>query len=613
MGRARVSLQSAQESLEWPEIFVRSSEGMDKPQPAQIYEFGDFRIDRARRLLLGGDGLSRSLSPKAFDTLLYLVEHSEVVLDKESLMKAIWPDTVVEENNLNQNISILRRVLGGNRHENHYILTVPGHGYRFIATVRKRLPETAAVSVKTIRSLAVLPFQPLVLQDRDFSLEMGMADTLIARLSGIREIIVRPISAVRGFADPGQDALSAGRELGVESVLEGSLQHRDNKIRVTVRLLSVSNGAALWAGTFDEELTDIFALQDAISERVVRALALELSSEDKTRLIKHHTENPGAYQLYLKGRYYWWKNSPEEFSKSRDYFHRAVDTDPSYALGYCGLNSYYGYGAAWGMLRPDAAWPKAESAIRKALELDDTLAEGHLGLAALKMVYYLDWREAEVHVKRSIALKPQFDEAHYLYSFYLVVMRRWDEAIAEGKRALSCDPFSVRISQHLGRTFYNARRYDDAVRQYEQTLELSPRDASVHESLGDVYEKQGRGYEAIEEWELAASLDGDSDLAAILGSAHTERNFSRGVRDVAAKALERLSARTKKGEYVPAIYFARAYLRAGDTKQALSSLKLSSEERNAYSLTINTDPLYDSIRLDRYFVKLLRRMKLKPI
>ncbi len=290
---------------------------MHKPQQAQIYEFGDFRIDTARRLLLAGDGLARSLAPKAFDTLLYMVEHSDALLHKEALMKAIWPDTVVEENNLNQNISILRRVLGGSRQEHRYIVTVPGHGYRFVAAVRTHSTSVTTVSVGTIKSLAVLPFQPLVEGDRDPSLELGMADTLIARLSSIGDMIVRPISSVRRYADLAQNALSAGRELEVESILEGSVQRQGNKIRVTVRLLNVSNGASLWAGTFDEEFTDIFALQDAISERVARALALKLSSEDKTRLVKHDTESTEAYQLYLKGRYYWWKNSPEEFAKSR--------------------------------------------------------------------------------------------------------------------------------------------------------------------------------------------------------------------------------------------------------------------------------------------------------
>jgi len=357
-------------------------------------------------------------------------------------------------------------------------------------------------------------------------------------------------------------------------------------------------------------LTDIFALQDAISERVARALALELSNEDKTRLVKHHTESTEAYQLYLKGRYYWWKDSPEEFAKSHDYFHQAVDADPSYALGYCGLNSYYGYGAAWGMLPADEAWPKAERAITKALELDDTLAEAHLVLAALKIVYYLDWLGAENHAKRAIELNPQFSEVHYMYSFYLVVMRRWDEAIAEAKRALVCDPFSVRINQHLGNTFYNARRYDEAIRQYQQTLELDARNASAHESLGEVYERHGRSQEAIEEWAKAADSNQDPELAAILRATDAKRSFASGVRAIAAKSLERLAGGTR-GKYVPAINSARAYLRMGEEEQALQWLKTACEERNVHSLTIGSDPLYDPLRTDRRFVKLLQRMKLR--
>ena len=229
-----------------------------------------------------------------------------------------------------------------------------------------------------------------------------MADTLIARLSGIRDIIVRPMSSVRRYADLKMDVLAAGRELGVDCVLEGSLQRQANRVRVTVRLLKVSNGASLWAGIFDEEMTDIFALQDVISERVAQALSLELSNEEKGRLFKHYTTSTRAYQLYLKGRYYWWKNTTQEYKKSRDYFHRAVEEDPCYALGYCGLNSFYGFGAAWGILPPEDGWPKAEWAVTKALELDDQLAEAHLDLSALKMVYHLDWAGTEREAKRAI-------------------------------------------------------------------------------------------------------------------------------------------------------------------------------------------------------------------
>jgi len=582
---------------------------MEGPQ-TYIYEFDDFRVDPGRRLLLGRDGRPLPLTPKAFDTLIYLVQHTDVVLGKETLMRAIWADTAVEENNLNQCISALRRVLGEKRAEHRYIVTVPGRGYRFVAPVNKRKPPVVASSAEPIPSIAVLPFQPLARKNRDESLEMGMADTLIARLSGIRDIVVRPMSSVRKYADLKLDVLAAGRELGVESVLEGSLQCRGNKIRVTVRLLNVSNGASLWAGTFDEEMTDIFALQDAISEQVAQALSLELSKEDKTRLVKHYTQSTRAYQYYLKGRYYWWKNSPEEYKKSRDYFHRAVEEDPFYALGYCGLNSFYGYGAAWGILPPDEGWPKAEWAVTKALELDDQLAEAHLDLAALKMVYYLDWVGTEREAKRAIELSPGFDEIHYMYSFFLVVMRRFHEAVAEGKQALVCNPFSLRISQHLGYALYCARSYDEAIQQYRKALELDRNDASVREALGDTHERNGEYREAVEQWTKAMLLANDAELVATLGAANTRGALDKAVRAVAAKRLDRLQRNRERGDYVPAIRFAREHLRAGHQEEALKWLTLACEERNVYSLMIASDPFYDPLRANPRFAKLLRRMRL---
>jgi TolB-like protein/Tfp pilus assembly protein PilF len=583
---------------------------MERPE-TYIYEFDDFRVDPGRRLLLGRDGRLLPLTPKAFDTLIYLVQHTDVVLDKETLMRAIWATTAVEENNLNQCISALRRVLGEKRDEHRYIVTVPGRGYRFVAPVNKRKPPVIASSAEPIPSIAVLPFQPLARNNRDESLEMGMADTLITRLSGIRDIVVRPMSSVRKYSELKQDVLAAGRELGVESVLEGSLQRRGKRVRVTVRLLNVSNGGSLWAGTFDEEMTDIFALQDAISEQVAQALSLELSKEDKTRLVKHYTQSTRAYQLYLKGRYYWWKNSPEEYKKSRDYFHRAVEEDPSYALGYCGLNSFYGYGAAWGIVPPDEGWPKAEWAVTRALELDDQLAEAHLDLAALKMVYYLDWVGTEREAKRAIELSPRFDEIHYAYSFFLVVMRRFREAIAEGERALACNPFSLRISQHLGFALYCARSYDKAIQQYLKAVELDPNDASVREALGDTYERNGEFRKGVEQRTKAMLLANDTELAATLEAANSKEAVDRAVRSVAAKRLDRLHLKRQRGDYVPAIRFAREHLRAGHQDEALSWLRLACEERNVYSLMIASDPFYDPVRADQRFAKLLRRMKLE--
>lgn len=574
------------------------------------FEFGDFYLDTIKRLLSRRDGKPVPLKPKVFDTLLYLLEQREEVLTKERLMKAIWPDTVVEENNLSQNISVLRKVLGETRGEHRYIVTVPGRGYRFVAGVRTKTAPAKQLSASPIRTIAVLPFKPLVAENREASLEMGMADTLIARLSGVNEMIVRPISSVRKYADLDQDPLLAGRELEVESVLEGSLQRWGDKIRVTVRLVRVSNGMSLWADTFDEKFNDIFDLQDTISAKIVSALALHISSEEQGRLTKRHTHSTEAYQCYLKGRYYWWKTGMEEFHKSRDYFLRAVDADPSYALGYCGLSGYYGYGSAWGMVPADEGWPEAEALILKALQLDDSLSEAHTGFAGIKMVFYRDWAGAEREARCAIELNPNFDETHYLYSFLLLVMGRFDEAITESRRALEIDPYSFRINTNLGTTFYFARRYHQAIEQYQHTLELDPDNASVHESLGDAYEQQGMFAEAAAEWHRAITLDGDDELAEVLLRTNAKNGFTAALQAVLQIRLERLGERTAAGEYVPAIFFARAYARLDAREKALQWLYKACEERNVFALLIKNDPIYDRLRSDPLLVDLMRRMGL---
>lgn len=571
----------------------------------RVYEFSGHRLEPAERLLLR-DGKPVALTPKVFDTLVFLVENAGRLITKDEFMKQVWAEAFVEEATLAQSISQLRKALV----HSDLIETLPKKGYRFSGEIRRIESVAVASSSEPMPSIAVLPFQPMARKKRDESLEIGMADTLIARLSSIRDIVVRPISAVRKYADYKLDVLAAGRELEVESVLEGSLQRQGNRIRVTVRLLNVSNGASLWTGIFDEEMNDIFVLQDVISERVAQALSLELSKEDKKRLVKHDTQSARAYQLYLKGRYYWWKNSPDEYRKSRDYFHRAIEEDPSYALGYCGLNSFYGYGAAWGMVSPLEGWPKAEWAVSKALELDDQLAEAHLDLAALKMVYYLDWVGAEKEAKRAIELSPGFDEIHYAYSFFLVVMRRFPEAISEARQALVCNPFSLRISQHLGYVYYCERSYDEAIQQYREALELDSADVSVHEALGDVLERKGQYQEAVEAWKMASRLANDTELLAILERVNTKKEMGRASHDVASKRLDRLCAKRDSGEYVPAVRFARENLRADRPEEALKWLTLAGEERNVYSLLIASDPFYDPLRSDTRFAKLLRRLKL---
>ena len=365
---------------------------MDEPKP-HIFEFGDFSVDASKRLLLRG-GEPVQLTPKVFDTLLYLIEHRGAVLSKNELMAAIWPDTVVEENNLGQNISKLRGVLGESRDENRYIVTVPGRGYSFVADVKRgagdtsmRGPESqnapqadigeasgAVVGVPSqpvrrrgkwksrfqiallaggvavglglagvylwrvrtqpaagqpVRTIAVLPFKPLVAGNRDEVLELGMADTLISRLSGIRDLSVRPLSMVRRYGGSEQGPFAAGRELRVEAVLDGHILRLGERVRVSARLVSVGDEKQLWAGQFDEKFTDIFAVQDSISERVAGELALRLTGQERERLAKRYTADAGAYELYLKGRFFISLAQPK---RAIELFEQAVGRDPNFAL-----------------------------------------------------------------------------------------------------------------------------------------------------------------------------------------------------------------------------------------------------------------------------------------
>jgi DNA-binding winged helix-turn-helix (wHTH) protein/TolB-like protein len=358
---------------------------MNEP-PTNIYEFGEFRLCAAKRLLARRDGETVPLKPKVFETLLYLVQNSGKVLEKDELLSAVWTDTIVEENNLSQNISILRRVFGEKSGEHRFIVTVPGHGYKFVADVilsepqalahgsnpaelqisddklqienksednlqnknqseiaknqirnpqsaipnRKRLVVIIIAAVAglsflgfyswrgnwsdvPIKTIAVLPFKPLLAENRNEALELGMADTLINKISSSDEIIVRPLGSVRRFNNLEQDVLQAGRELGVDSVLEGTIQTSGDRIRIAARIVRTGDGKQLWTETFDEKFTDIFAVQDSISNKVLSALALKLSRDAQKRLTKHNTENVEAYQLYMKRTF---SRFPSDFAGS---------------------------------------------------------------------------------------------------------------------------------------------------------------------------------------------------------------------------------------------------------------------------------------------------------
>ena len=322
----------------------------------RVYEFGPFRLDTVNRLLTR-EGTDLALRRKVFDTLLVLIERSGQVVEKDEMMSLLWPDSFVEESNLLVNISALRKILAESGGQ-EYIETIPGRGYRFTSPVQERERDVARGNAgqesstgerlrvvagaaesdspleQRSKSIAVLPFKPLNPADGDEYLGLGMADTLITRLSGINRIVVRPTSAIIKYAEAGEDTVAAGREQRVEAVLEGSIYRSGDRIRVTARLINVSDGASLWGYQCAEDWTDIFKVEDSISEKIAASLLERLSHDEQMRLTKRYTSNSEAYHLYLKGRYYWNKITGEGLKRAIEYFNRAVEEDPGYALAY---------------------------------------------------------------------------------------------------------------------------------------------------------------------------------------------------------------------------------------------------------------------------------------
>jgi serine/threonine-protein kinase len=457
-----------------------------------------------------------------------------------------------------------------------------------------------------IKTIAVLPFKPLISENRNESLEMGMADTLIARLSNFREINVRPISAVRKYAGIEQDAVAAGREQKVDAVLDGQIQKSDEKIRVTVRLVKVADAVTIWTHQFDEKMTDIFTVQDSISERVAGLLALNLTGDEKERFTKRATENAEAYQFYLLGRYHLNRLTDDGFAKGRDYFQQAIDKDPNYAAAYAGLADAYNRLSGFNAISPKDGFPKAAAASLKALEIDNNLAEAHSSLGTVKFFYERNWSAAETEFRRAIEINPGYSDARQIYSYFLAAMGRFDESLAEMKRAQELDPLSLEKLAGIGEILYLQRRYDEAVGQYRKTLEMDANSGFAHWAIGNVYVQKAMYNEAAAEYQKAIALSGDSpDEPAMLGFAYALSGKNQEARQV----IESLKQRSKQS-YISPVTVAVIYGGLGENDEAFEWLEKAYREQDSLLVLLKVEPMFDSLRSDPRFTELLRRVGL---
>ena len=626
-------------------------------EPTQeAWIFADFTLDLKRACLLRR-GEEVKLRPKSFEALRYLVEHHGRLVTKAELIQSVWPHSFVTDDSLVQCLRDVRAALGDQQQT--YIKTVPRRGYIFDLAVRSLAPTSSTVyeqqeglrifveqrdertrlarrtkllsltasvgllglaiaasyfwisgrskqpQTRMPRSIAVLPFKPLVAESRDESLEIGMADSLITMLSSLGKIRLRPISAVRNYTRLDQDPIEAGREQRVDAVLEGSLQKTADGIRVTVRLVSIPDGTPLWADKFDEKFSGIFAVQNSISEKVAGALALKLSGDEKNQLARRYTENTEAYQLYLRGRYHWSRRTVDGMKKAIEHFQQAINLDPSYALAYVGVGDCYAW-LAVGTMSPMEAIPRAKAAAIKALEIDDQLAEVHPIFAWTLFTYDWDWSGAETEFKRSIELNPNYATAHLWYWAYLERIGRFDEAQREMKRTQELDPISLANNSYVGRSLYYAGQYDQAIAQYQKTLEMDSTFALAQTLLGLAYLQQSRFKEAIALGKQTSAFRGGSpDAVACLGYAYAMSGNRLG----ATKILEHLAEQSQL-RYVSPLNAAIVYLGLGDKDNAFKWLEKAYAERSPDLTTLEVDPIFKSLRSDPRFIDLLRRIGL---
>jgi len=632
-----------------------------------LYEFGPFRIDPVERLLFRGEE-PIPLPPKAFETLLILVDRSERVVLKDDLMKRLWPDTFVEEANLSQNIFVLRKALGDSAQDARYIATVPGRGYRFAQKVKQVAEgETALVVESRLRSqvvieesspnpvsalaggdrrvralalvlgmavllvaglltwrafrppaqatpgrimLAVLPFQNLTGDPEQEYFADGLTEELITRLGRLHpaQLGVIARTSVMGYKHSDKRLDQIGRELGVQYVLEGSVRRAQDRVRITAQLISVADQSHLWADDYDRKLQDVLTVQDDVAIAVADQTQLKLDPAQQTDLARGRTVNPEAYEAYLRGRFFWNKRTEAGFRKSVEYFETAIAKDPTFAQAYAGLADSYLLLGGYGFEAQEVAMPKAKAAALKALTIDDRLADAYTSLAMIAMQYDWNWKESEKDYKRAIELNPSYSVAHHWYGDgYLAAVGRMDESIAELRQAQELDPLSLIIGTDLAKRLCFAGQYDEGMERFRKILEIDPDFVQAHYQLSQAYELQGRYPEAIAEVEKIRSPEAVRFVTGQLGHIYAHQGRKRE----ALQAVDELQ-RSSKQTYIDSGYVADIYLILGEKDLALVWLEKGYQQHSPAMCALKTDPTYAPIRSDPRFVDLMRRVGLAP-
>jgi serine/threonine-protein kinase len=463
-----------------------------------------------------------------------------------------------------------------------------------------------ASPARSIDSIAVLPFANVGGDPDTESLSDGVTESVISSLSRIPKLKVIAFSSVLRYKGKTVDPRDVLRELPVAAILTGRIQQRGGELSITAELVDTRDLSRLWGEQYDQKLTNILAVQDDISQKISERLRRQLTGEEQGRLRKRYTENAEAYQLYLKGRYHWYKFTPEGYEKSLEYYQEAIARDPAYALAYAGLADTYVSMGYEGLLPPQEALPRIEAATRRALEIDDQLGEAHTSLGS---AHNMQWRfpEVEKEWRRAIELNPGYVPARRFLAQTLRTQGRFDGAIAEMRRAQELDPLSVETTKTLGSVFFWAGQTDEAIAQYQKALELDPDAASVRDLLADAYARKSMDAEALAEKQRHFRLSGDEDTAASLGRDYAVMGYRGAMQALARRDLEAMQERAKEA-YVSPMAFAYLYAALDEKDHALEWLEKAYEERSPWLSFIKNDPQFEGLRADPRFARLLQRI-----
>lgn len=637
-----------------------------------FYVFGPFRLDAVGCVLFDGDRIV-ALPPKQIATLIVLVKARGAVVDRDTLVSQVWPDTFVEEAGLTRNISQLRKVIeaGGAT----FIETIPKRGYRFVApvaiervepdTVRliervtriqideafeadddparseRRLPAAPAapplrrtaiavvlaviviaaailawrqsiatsplLAPESIRTLAILPFRHLNPTDADRYLSVGLADALITRFANLASLTITPTAT--SIAYGGQSPIDAGRALGVDAVLDGSIQRSTERTRVTVQLIAVRSGRPLWAGSFDENDTEILSIQDSVSTSIAGLLVPNLGNSERERLARRATNSHLAWSAYMRGRALWAARGPRQLDDSVAAFRSAIDADPAFALAYTGLAQSLMAQSSYQYRWAHEVQPRAKEAALQALALDPLLGDAHGVLGGIAFTFDWDWRSAERELTRGLALNPNESSLHQMLSNLLMSRGRLHDSIVAAEAAVRLDPQGFAPNSNLTLMLNWARRYDESIAQGRKTMTLPGIPAFPALMNSATYLLLGRRAEAQSAYEDARRMIGpipiviatEARLAAVDGQ------------PARARALLTLLEQDWEKRVVEPVFIAAPYVNAGDHDRALYWLDHAASRRSAYAPYMAIDPSFDALRTDARFVDLMKVVGLADV